>query len=123
MVHQRGKWTAELTGSIWCYTDNDAFFNGLLHEKDPLFTLQGHLIYTFHPGFWASASGGLGYGAESTVDHVPKGDTQRNAAWALGLGYSLTRRFGVKVTYVGIRDRSDTGIDSDTLLTNISYFW
>ena len=123
VVHQRGKWTAELTGSVWFFTDNDSFFNGRLLEQDPLFTVQGHLIYTFYPGFWASMSGALGYGAESTVDHVAKDNTQRNVAWALGMGYSLTRHFGLKFTYVGIRNRSDTGADSDTLLMGISYFW
>ncbi|MDB4444519.1 transporter [bacterium] len=123
VVHQRGKWTGELTGSVWFFTDNDAFFNGLKREQDPFFTIQGHLIYTFHPGFWASMSGALGYGEESTVDHVAQDDTKRNVAWALGLGYSLTRQFGLKFTYVGIRNRSDTGADSDTLLMGISYFW
>lgn len=123
VVHQRGKWIAELTGSIWFFTDNDSFFNGRLREQDPLFTMQAHLIYTFNSGFWVFMSGGLGYGAESTIDHVPKDDKQRNVALALGLGYSLTRQVGMKFAYVGIRNRSDTGADSDTLLMGISYVW
>ena len=123
VVHQRGNWTAELTGSIWFFTDNDSFFNGRQREQDPLYTMQGHLIYTVHPRFWVSMSGGLGYGAESTVDDVAKDDEQRNVAWALSTGYSLTRQFGLKFAYVGIRDRSDTGVDSDTLIMGVSYFW
>ena len=123
VVYQRGNWTAELTGSIWFFTDNCSFFNGLLREQDPLFTVQAHLIYTFHPAFWASMSGGMGYGAESTIDHVPMKDEQRNVAWSLGLGYSLTHQLGLNVKYVGIRNRSDTGADSDTLLMELAYFW
>ena len=123
VTHQWGKWIVELTGSIWFFTDNDSFFNGLLRQQDPEFTLQGHLIYTFRPGFWASMSGGLGYGAESFIDNVPQNDEERNVGWALSLGYPLTPRFGLRFTYVGIRNRSDIGADSDTLFTGISYFW
>jgi hypothetical protein len=124
VVHQRGKWAAELTGSIWFFTDNDSFFNGHLLEQDPMYTLQGHLIYNFHRRFWASVSGGLGYGAETTVDHEAQDDRERNVAWALSTGYSLTRQFGLKLAYVGIRDRADrTGTDSDTLILGASYFW
>jgi hypothetical protein len=124
VVHQRGNWTAELTGSIWFFTDNDSFFNGHLLEQDPMYALQGHLIYNFNRRLWASLSGGLGYGAETTVDHVAQDDKERNVAWALSTGYSLTRQFGLKFAYVGIRDRSDlTGTDSDTLILGASYFW
>ena len=28
LVHNRGKWSMELTGAIWLYTDNNDFFNG-----------------------------------------------------------------------------------------------
>jgi hypothetical protein len=85
--------------------------------------LKGHLMYTFRPGFWASMGGGRGYGAESTVDYVPKDDEQRNVAWSLAIGYSLTRQFGLKVAYVGIRNLSDTGADPDTLIMSVAYFW
>lgn len=123
VVHQRGNWSMEFTGSIWFFTDNNSFFNGRQLEQDPLFTMQSHLVYTFRPGFWASVSGGLGYGAESTIDHVRKDDEQRNVAWSLAVGYSLTRQFGLKVAYVGIRNLSDTGVDPDTLIMSVAYFW
>jgi hypothetical protein len=122
-LHQYCNWTAELTGSVWFYTDNDSFLGGHRYEQDPEFTVQAHLIYTFHPVLWASISGGLGYGAESTIDHVPKENKQRNVAWSLGLGYTLTRQLGLRFDYVRIHDRSDTGADSHTLNTGITYFW
>jgi hypothetical protein len=121
--HKRGNWIAELTASIWFFTDNNSFFNGLCRKQDPFFTAQAHLIYNFRPGFWASLSGALGYGAESTIDNVEKDDIQRNVGWALGLGYSLTRRFGLKFSYVGIYNLSDVGTDSNTLILGASYFW
>lgn len=123
VVHQRGKWTMELTGSTWFFTDNDSFYNGLTREQDPLFTGQGHLIYAFRPGTWASASGGLGYGGESTIEDVAKNDKQRNIAWALSMGQALSRQFGLTFSYVGIHNQSDIGTDTDTLMLGASFFW
>jgi hypothetical protein len=48
---------------------------------------------------------------------------QRNMGWALGLGYSLTRHFGLKFSYVGIYNLSDVGTDSNTLIVGASCFW
>ena len=68
-------------------------------------------------------SGGLGYGGESTLEGVDKEDRQRNIAWAMSLGYALTRQFGLKCSYIGIHNQSDIGADSDTLTLGASYFW
>lgn len=121
--HRRGNWTAELTASTWFFTDNDSFLGDLRREQDPFFTVQSHLTYNFTPGFWASMSGGLGYGGESTIDGVEENDEQSNAAWALSVGYSLSRQFGLKFSYVGLYNYSDVGTDSDSLLLGASFFW
>ncbi|MGB5992915.1 MAG: transporter, partial [Desulfobacterales bacterium] len=97
VVHNRGKLSMELTGSVWLYTDNDDFFNGNKLEQDPYYTIQTHLIYTFRPGLWTAASAGDGYGGESTVSGVKKNDRRENLAWALSFGCPITRQLGVKV--------------------------
>jgi len=74
VVHRRGPWSMELTGSAWFYTDNDSFFNGNKLENEPFFTVQGHLVYTFRPGLWAGLGAGYGYGAQSTVNGVETDD-------------------------------------------------
>ena len=38
MVHQRGKWSLEVTGEASFYTDNRDFFNGSKLEKDPFYS-------------------------------------------------------------------------------------
>jgi hypothetical protein len=58
VVHNRGKWSMELTGAVYLYTDNDDFFNGNKLEQDPYYTIQTHLIYAFRPGVGPSARGG-----------------------------------------------------------------
>jgi hypothetical protein len=123
VVHNRGKWSMELTGSVWLYTDNDDFFNGTELEKDPFYTLQTHLIYTFRPGLWAAAGAGYGYGGESTVSGVDKNDRRENLAWVLSAGYSITRQLGVKVAYLGFRAQESVGQDTDSLSVSFSVFW
>jgi hypothetical protein len=122
-VHTRGKWSLETTGTIAIYTDNKDFFNGKKLEQDPLYTLHTHLIYTFRPGVWASASGGYDYGGRSTVDGAEKDDRKQNLAWAFSFGFPVHRQLGVKMAYVGTRTQESTGIDSDTFAVGVSAFW
>ena len=65
VMHSRGKWTYETTIAAWCYTKNDDFWDGNELEQDPFYTIQTHLIYTYKPGVWASAS--IGYGEGWTI--------------------------------------------------------
>ena len=123
VVHNRGKWSMELTGEVYLYTDNDDFFNGNRLEKDPYYTFQAHLVYTFRPGIWAATGAGYGYGGESTVSGVEKNDLRENLAWAVSLGYSITRQFGVKVAYLGIRNQESVGQDTDSIAVGFSIFW
>ena len=123
VVHSRGKWSMELTGEVYLYTDNDDFFNGNRLEQDPYYTVQAHLVYTFRPGIWAATGAGYGYGGESTVSGVEKNDLRENLAWAVSLGYSITRQFGVKVAYLGIRTQESVGQDTDSIAVGFSIFW
>jgi len=122
-VHTRGKWSLETTGTVALYSDNDDFYNGKKFEKDPLYTLNSHLIYTFRPGIWASASGGYDYGGRSTIDGVEKDDRKQNLAWAFSFGFPVNRHLGVKLAYIGTRTQESTGIDSDSFVIGASAFW
>jgi len=123
MVHGRGKWSVELTGAAWLYTDNHDFFNGNELEQDPLYTIQTHLIYNFRPGLWAAVSAGYGYGGESTLNGEKQNDRKENLAWALSLGYPITRQMGVKVAYLGTRTQQAIGQDADSIAVALSVLW
>ncbi len=123
IVRSWGKWSTELTGSAWIYTDNDEFFDGNKLETDPLYVLQGHVWYTFRPGFWLGVGMGYGYGARSTVNGEEKDDRKGNLGWAISIAYPLSRDWGVKLGYVGIRRQESTGKDSDTVAFGISRAW
>jgi hypothetical protein len=112
-----------LTGEVWLYTDNAEFFNGNKLEQSPLYTGQSHLIYTFRPGLWASASLGYAAGGESTINGIAKDDRRNAAAWALSLGVPLARRWNAKVAYLSSRAQENIGQDTDTLALGASYSW
>ena len=123
VVHNRGKWSAELSASASWYTDNNDFFGGRNLENDVYLIGQGHLIYTFRPGLWLGASTGLGYGGESTIDGASANDRSFNVGWGLSLGIPVNRSFGFKLGYIGTRTRQDTGADTGTLTIACSLQW
>jgi hypothetical protein len=123
VVHNRGKWSFEITVAVWLYTDNNDFYNGRKLEQDPYFTSQIHLVYTIRPGLWASASAGYGYGGKSTLDGVEKNDRRENLAWALSAGCPITRQFGVKFVYLSSRTQKSIGQDTDSIGMSFNIFW
>ena len=123
VVHNRGKWSMELTGEVYIFTDNNDFYNGNKLENDPFYTLQTHLVYTFHPGLWAAAGAGFGYGGQSTVNGEKKNDRKESLAWTFSFGYPITPQLGVKVGYLGIRKQKSTGQDSDSIAVAFSFYW
>jgi hypothetical protein len=123
VVHEIGSWSLEVTGSAWFFTDNDDFFGGRTLAQDPLFTLQGHVVYTIRPGLWISTGLGYGFGAESTIDAVAKDDQKGNVAWGLNLGIPINRQLGFKIGYLGLRTQESTGSDLDSLVAGFSVLW
>ena len=122
-VHTRGKWSLETTAIVALFTDNDEFFNGHKLEQDPLYAVNGHIIYTFRPGGWASASAGYDYGGRSTLDGEKKDDRKQDIGWALSFGLPLSRHIGAKITYIGTRTQESTGSDSDSFVVGLSAYW
>jgi len=122
-VHVHGKWSAELTGSISYFTDNEEFFNDTTREQDPLFVIQGHVVYTFRPGFWVSGGVGSGTGGESFISDVAKDDEKKNVAMGISAGYPINRNVGVKLGYLKTETHTATGSDSDTFVSAMSVMW
>jgi len=121
--HTRGKWTLEASGEVAFYTDNDEFFNGNKLEQKPLYIIHGHLIRTFRPGLWVSASVGYDYGGESKINGVEKDDNKQDVGWGLSFAWPISRNAGFKASYIGSRKLESTGLDSDTLAASLSFSW
>jgi len=116
VTHSRGKWTTELTGSAFIYTDNNDFWMNTKLETDPLVALQAHLIYTFRPGLWVSVSTAYGWGGESTVNGDAKNNPSGNWLTALSIGLPIDRKQGVKIAFLTARTQKSTGADINSLI-------
>lgn len=123
VLHQRGPWQFELTGTVSFYQDNDEFFGGTRLEQDPLGFLQAHVIRAFARGMWASVSGGYSYGGESQIDGVPKNNDERTRYFALSFGMPVTRQQSLKLTYVNADTNILLGSSSDSLVLSWSFAW
>lgn len=123
VTHQRGKWTYETSASMWYFTDNDDFWKETERQQDAFWAFQTHLIYTFKPGFWSSASIGYGIGGQNEINGINKDDAGENLAYSIAAGYSFTRQFGAKVAYIGTRTQTTTSFDSNNIAVGLSWVW
>ena len=105
-----------LTGSVFLYSDNDELLETSNLETDPLYAMQGHLIYTFRPGLWTSVSTAYGWGAEATINGTVQDNPAGNWLTALSVGLPLSRTQGIKLTWLRARTQKDTGRDFDSLI-------
>ncbi len=91
------RWTVEGQAAATFYTDNTDFFGGKTRQQDPLYSLQGHVIYSFRSGIWTSLDATWFTGGRTTIAGTQKDDLQRN--WRVGgtLAFPLDARNSVKL--------------------------
>jgi hypothetical protein len=82
-----GPWTLELTLAATFFTDNADFYNGGTRSQEQLYSVQGHAIYAFRSGIWASFDATYFAGGRTTLNGVLGSDLQQN--WRLGATLSL----------------------------------
>lgn len=123
VLHQRYKWQFEVTGSVFLHQTNDEFWEGNKLEQEPLWFAQGHVIYSFKPGLWASLSLGFGYGGRSEINDVPKEDYKRTRYMALSFGVPINRHQGLKFVYFTSDTNVDLGSNFDSFIASWSINW
>lgn len=123
--HNWGDLSIEYTGSVWFYTDNDDFFGGNTLAKDPLYALQGHVIYHLprHARWWAGLSGAYTHGGETAVNGVDSDDLDENLILSVSVGFPLYGPVSGKLAWIGSRTQEDTGMDSDSVVAAVSLTW
>jgi hypothetical protein len=77
-----GEWTLEATAAATLFTDNTDFYGGQTRSQDPIYSFQGHAIYSFPSGNWASVDGTYFIGGRTTLNGVRNYDLQQN--WRVG---------------------------------------
>ena len=85
---------------------------GKTREQDPIYAAQGHAIYNFPRGKWASFDVTYFTGGQTTIDGAEKADLQKN--WRLGGTYAfpLNAQNSIKLyASSGVADRTGNSYD------------
>lgn len=117
-----GPLTLELAVGATFYTDNDDYFGGQTRSQDPLYSVQGHVIYNFQSGIWIAVDGTYYTGGRTTVDGVEKDDLQSNTRVGLTVAFPVNRHDSVKV-YASSGVSARTGSDFDSVGLLWQYRW
>jgi len=107
-----GPVTLELAGEGTFYTDNDEFLGHHTRSQDPIYGVQGHLIYSFGFDIWGSLDGTYYTGGGTTVDGVKNRDLQENTRFGVTLALPVSRNHSVKLYgSTGVSTRTGTNFD------------
>lgn len=82
-----GRWTTEGAIAAFLYTDNDDFYGGQTRSQDPIYSLQGHFVYSFQRGKWAALDVNYFTGGRTTIEGTLNNDLQQN--WRIGGTFAL----------------------------------
>lgn len=114
VVHTRGPWSYELTGSIFYFTDNDNFYYGNRLEQKPFYSAQAHLIRVFKPGIWGSLSAGYGQGSASKINSESINDEREGFISGLSFGIPVAPSQGLKFSYIWTKTKTQIVTISQT---------
>lgn len=117
-----GRWIFEAAAAAVFYTDNDEFDNGKTRQQDPIYSMQGHVIYSFPRNIWAAVSATYYGGGRTTIDGVTKNDLQENWRTGFTVALPINRNHSLKIFgNSGVSTR--TGTDYDSLGIAWQYRW
>ncbi len=120
VVHTRGPWSYELTGSVAFFTDNHDFLVNETRAQDPVLLLQAHTVYTAPRGWWVSLGAAYDWGGRSTIEGVVKADYREDLLYGISAGRPLNHQLSVQIAYVANRPQSGVGSDTDHLSLGFS---
>ncbi|NOT12520.1 MAG: transporter [Methylococcaceae bacterium] len=117
-----GPLITEVAASVFVFTDNDQPFQGKTLEQDPIYSLQGHLIYSFGKGIWGALDANYFTGGRTTKDDRMADDLQQT--WRVGatLTFPVSRQHSIKL-YGNTTVFSQLGKNFDTIGIAWQYRW
>ena len=120
-MHTKGRWTFEGDLAGLFFTDNTNYVNGATREQAPIVAVQGHLIYTFRPGFWIAGDTNYWKGGRITTNGTDASLEQKNSRLGATLAMPIKRQqwrfsysFGAYTTVGG---------DYHSFGASYTYFW
>lgn len=102
-----GAWTVDVAAAAALYTDNTDFLGGSTLSQDPLYSVQGHIVYGFRSGIWLALDGTYYWGGRTSVDDIKADTLKRNTRLGLTVALPVDLRNSVKLL-------ASTGVSSRT---------
>ena len=103
-------------------TDNDNFFGGKTLKQDPIYSVQGHLVYHFGSGVWGALDGTYYTGGRTTLDGVRGDDLQENVRVGVTFTLPVDRHNSIKL-YGSTGVFTRTGSDFNAVGIAWQYRW
>jgi hypothetical protein len=97
---------------VYVFTDNNQPFQGNTLKQDPIYVLQGHLIYSLGLGIWGALDTNYYTGGSTAKDHKMASELQEN--WRIGatLAIPVSRQNSIKLYgNTGVYSRTGTNYD------------
>ena len=117
-----GRLTLEAAAAATLYTDNDEFDNGKTRQQDAIYSVQGHVVYSFPGNIWTSVGATYYSGGRTTIDGVTRNDLQQNWRTGFTVAFPVNRHHSIKIFgNSGVSTR--TGTDYDSLGIAWQYRW
>jgi hypothetical protein len=120
VVHYRGPWSYELTGSVSFFTDNHEFLVNQTREQDPVLLLQAHTVYAAPSGWWVSLGAAYDWGGRSAVEGVVKDDYREDLLYGVSAGFAISRQLSLQLAYVANRPQTAIGSNTNNLALGLS---
>jgi hypothetical protein len=117
-----GPLTLELDAGVSIYTDNHDFFGGKTRAQDPIYSIQGHVLYHFGSRLWVALDGTYYTGGRTTIDGVEGNDLQKNTRLGATVALTVNRHNSVKL-YASTGASTRTGSDFDAIGIAWQYRW
>ena len=86
----------ELIPAVTFFTNNNDFLRGQTFAQDPVYSVQGHLIYEFFPALWGALDATY-YGGRAHDHRRQKGEPLGNARLGLTAALSVSRNQSIKL--------------------------
>ena len=109
-----GRFWVEGAAAAALFTDNDEFQRTSLREQDPIYSLQGHLVWEPRPRLWVALDATYYWGGQVHINGAPRGAELGNSRVGLTASVPVLARHSLKLSIAeGISTR--TGTDFQTV--------
>jgi hypothetical protein len=117
-VSTAGKWTLEVFGGAWFFSENDEFYRGSVRTQAPLASLQFHVGYQLKPRLQASGNMNFYAGGRTTINGTENLDLQKNSRVGLTVRQLLS---GGRTLRYAISRGAYTTIGADFVALSFSF--